>query len=147
MIEMHAIEILLVEDNPYDAEMTIRALKQQNLANNLHLAKDGAEALDYLFDADGSLKPDKPNMILLDLKLPKIDGLEVLRRLKSHGQAKTIPVVVMTSSNQESDLEECYRLGVNSYITKPVEFENFISTVANLGLYWLLLNKLPASFK
>jgi len=145
MDEKSAVEILLVEDNPYDAEMTIRALKEQDLANNLHVARDGAEALDYLFAADGSLKQEKPKVILLDLKLPKVNGLEVLRRIKSDKRAKAIPVVVLTSSNQESDLEECCRLGVNSFITKPVEFESFIKAVSELGFYWLLLNKMPAA--
>jgi two-component system, response regulator len=145
MIEKHAVEILLVEDNPYDAEMTIRALRERNLANNLHHVKDGAEALDYLFAADGCLRKDMPKVILLDLKLPKVDGLEVLRKIKSDAKGKIIPVAVLTSSNQDSDLEECYRLGVNSYITKPVEFENFMRAVSDLGFYWLLLNKLPGS--
>lgn len=140
----NAVEILLVEDNPYDAEMTIEALKEHKLANKLHLARDGAEALDYLFEVNGSLKHETPKVILLDLKLPKVDGLEVLRRIKSDERTKTIPVVVLTSSNQESDLNECYRLGVNSYITKPVEFENFVSAVSDLGFYWLLLNQSPA---
>ena len=143
MVSEHTVEILLVEDNPYDAEMTIMALKKHNLANSLHVAKDGAEAMEYLFKGDGSLRQETPKVILLDLKLPKIDGLEVLRRIKTDEQARTIPVVVLTSSNQESDLEECYRLGVNSYITKPVEFENFMSVVSDLGCYWLLLNKQP----
>lgn len=137
------VEILLVEDNPNDVELTTRALKKHNLANKLHVAKDGAEALDYLFGADGTMKHEKPKVILLDLKLPKIDGIEVLRRIKSDERTKTIPVVVLTSSNQERDLKECYNLGVNSYITKPVEFENFITAVSELGFYWLLLNQPP----
>lgn len=143
MIAKHAVEILLVEDNPYDVELTIRSLKEKKLVNNLQVAKDGAVALDYLFNEDGSLKQERPKLILLDLKLPKVDGFEVLRRIKSHDQAKTIPVVVLTSSNQESDIEECYRLGVNSFITKPVEFENFMSAISDFGHYWLLLNKQP----
>jgi two-component system response regulator len=144
MVLENAVHILLVEDNLYDAELTIRSLKEHNLANDLHVVKDGAEALDYLFTEDGSLKLDEPKIILLDLKLPKIHGLEVLRRIKSHEQAKIIPVVVMTSSNQESDIEECYRLGVNSFITKPVEFESFSKVVSDLGHYWLLLNRQPS---
>ena len=137
------VEILLVEDNPNDVELTTRALRKHNLANRLHVARDGAEALDYFFGADGTLKHEKPKVILLDLKLPKVDGIEVLRRIKSDERTKTIPVVVLTSSNQERDLKECYDLGVNSYITKPVEFENFIAAVSELGFYWLLLNQPP----
>ena len=137
------VEILLVEDNPNDVELTTRALRKHNLANKLHVAKDGAEALDYLFGADGTMKHEKPKVILLDLKLPKVDGIEVLRRIKSDERTKTIPVVVLTSSNQERDLKECYNLGVNSYITKPVEFESFIAAVSELGFYWLLLNQPP----
>lgn len=138
-----AIEILLVEDNPYDAELTVTALKENNLANHLHIVKDGVEALEYLFAPDGTLRQKAPHVILLDLKLPKINGLEVLRRIKLDERAKKFPVVVFTSSNQESDIEECYRLGVNSFITKPLEFESFIKVVSNLGLYWLLLNRQP----
>ena len=137
------VEILLVEDNPNDVELTTRALRKHNLANKLHVAKDGAEALDYLFGADGTMKHEKPKVILLDLKLPKVDGIEVLRRIKSDERTKTIPVVVLTSSNQERDLKECYNLGVNSYITKPVEFESFLAAVSELGFYWLLLNQPP----
>ncbi len=143
MIMDNAVEILLVEDNPYDAEMTVDALKKNNLANRLHIARDGAEALDYLFGPCGTLRSDTPKVILLDLKLPKVSGLEVLQRIKADEQARTIPVVVLTSSNQDSDLRECYRLGVNSYITKPVEFESFLNAISALGFYWLLLNKLP----
>lgn len=140
-----AVEILLVEDNPYDAELTVVALKERNLANHIHHVKNGADALDYLFgpDADGSLKQTAPHVVLLDLKLPKISGLDVLRRIKSDEQARKFPVVVFTSSNQESDIAECYALGVNSFITKPLEFEHFASVVSNLGLYWLLLNRQP----
>lgn len=143
MIQEYSIEILLIEDNPYDAELIINSLRDQNLANDIYLAKDGAQALDYLFQEDGSLRQEKPKLILLDLKLPKVSGLEILRRLKDNEQAKGIPVVVLTSSNVESDIEECYRLGVNSFITKPVEFESFAKAVSSLGHYWLLINKLP----
>jgi CheY-like chemotaxis protein len=133
------IEILLVEDNPEDAEMTMRALRKNNLVNRLHWAKDGAEALEYLFANDRQ----KPKLVLLDLKMPKVDGIEVLRRMKSDPVVRTIPVVVMTSSNEERDVVETYRLGANSYIVKPVEFEAFLETVAKIGLYWVLTNRVP----
>ena len=140
------VEILLVEDNPRDGELTLRALKKRNLANHLVWVKDGAEALEYIFGAstDAQLKVNHvPKVNLLDLKMPKVDGLEVLRRLKSNEQTKRIPVVVLTSSREEQDIVESYQLGVNSYIVKPVEFENFSEAVAQLGLYWLLLNQPP----
>jgi CheY-like chemotaxis protein len=142
----NGVEILLVEDNPRDGELALRALKKRNMANNLVWVKDGAEALDYLFGActDAQQKIDHcPKVILLDLKLPKVDGLEVLRRLKGDERTRHIPVVVLTSSREEQDIVESYRLGVNSYIVKPVEFENFSEAVAQLGLYWLLLNQPP----
>ena len=133
------VEILLVEDNPEDAEMTMRALRQNNLVNRLHWAKDGAEALEYLLANDRQ----KPKLVLLDLKMPKVDGIEVLRRMKSDPAVRTIPVVVMTSSNEERDVLESYQLGANSYIVKPVEFEAFLETVAKIGLYWVLTNRVP----
>lgn len=133
------IEILLVEDNPQDAEMTMRALRKNNFVNRLHWVKDGAEALEYLLANDR----EKPKLVLLDLKMPKVDGIEVLRRMKSDPAVRTIPVVVMTSSNEERDVVESYRLGVNSYIVKPVEFEAFMETVAKIGLYWVLTNRVP----
>lgn len=140
------VEILLVEDNPHDAELTLRALKKRNLANRVLHAKDGAEALEFLF-ANGAYVHRKveytPRVILLDLKLPKVDGLEVLRKIKADERTRTIPVVVLTSSREDSDLAECYALGVNSYIVKPVEFENFVKAVSDLGFYWLLLNQTP----
>ncbi len=140
------VEILLVEDNPHDVEMTLRALKKHNLANKVHVVKDGAEALDYVF-ATGAYAErninDHPKVILLDLKLPKVDGMEVLRRIRADERTKCIPVVVLTSSQEERDIVESYKLGVNSYIVKPVDFDKFLSTVQELGLYWLLLNKPP----
>jgi CheY-like chemotaxis protein len=136
MIEQ--IEILLVEDNPNDAEMTLRALRRNNLVNRVHWVKDGAEALDFLFSRE-----KKPKLVLLDLKMPKVDGIEVLRRLKAEASTRALPVVVMTSSNQERDVVESYRLGVNSYIVKPVQFEAFLETVAKIGLYWVLTNRVP----
>jgi len=140
------IEILLIEDNPSDAEMTIRALKKSNVINNLVHLKDGAEALDFIFGTgqfEGRNMRNKPKAILLDLKMPKVDGLEVLRRLKSAAETKTIPVVVLTSSKEDPDVRACYELGVNSYIVKPVGFENFSRAIAELGLYWMLLNQSP----
>jgi two-component system, response regulator len=140
------VEILLVEDNPHDAELTLRALKKRNMANHVMWVKDGAEALDCLFgpSADAGPTPNHtPKVILLDLKLPKVDGLEVLRRLKGDARTKNIPVVVLTSSREEQDIVKSYQLGVNSYIVKPVEFESFSEAVAQLGLYWLLLNQPP----
>jgi CheY-like chemotaxis protein len=138
------IEILLVEDNPNDVELTLRALKKNNLANKVHVVKDGTEALEYIF-ANGAYAhrkiEDHPRVILLDLKLPKVDGLEVLHQIKSDERTKMIPVVVLTSSKEERDLVESYRLGANSYITKPVDFESFVKAVSELGLYWLLLNQ------
>ena len=133
------VEILLVEDNPEDAEMTMRALRKNNLVNRLHWVKDGAEALEYLLAKDRR----KPKLVLLDLKMPKVDGIEVLRRVKADAIARSIPIVVMTSSNEERDVAETYRLGANSYIVKPVEFEAFLETVAKIGLYWVLTNRVP----
>jgi two-component system, response regulator len=140
------IEILLVEDNPNDAELALRALKKNNLSNNVVRACDGEEALDYIF-ARKSYKSDNslniPKLILLDLKLPKIDGLEVLKVIKADPVTKLIPVVVLTSSHEERDMVESYSLGVNSYIVKPVNFDNFIDSVREIGFYWLLLNQQP----
>ena len=140
------VEILLVEDNPNDVELTLRALKKHNLTNKVHVVKDGAEALEYIF-ANGAYAHRKvehhPKVILLDLKLPKVDGLEVLRQLKSDERTKIIPVVVLTSSKEEKDIVESYKLGANSYITKPVDFDKFVNSVSELGLYWLLLNQPP----
>ena len=140
------IEVLLIEDNPDDAELTIRALKKNNFVNNIIHLKDGAEALDYIFREGaytGREADSKPRAILLDLKMPKVNGIEVLRRLKSDPATRTIPVIVLTSSNEDPDVATCYDLGVNSYIVKPVGFEKFTQAVAHLGLYWLLLNESP----
>lgn len=143
---INEVEILLVEDNPNDVELTLRALKKHNITNKVHVVKDGAEALEYIF-ATGAYAhrkiEDHPRVILLDLKLPKVDGLEVLRQIKSREQTKMIPVVVLTSSKEERDLGESYKLGANSYIAKPVDFESFVKAVSELGLYWLLLNQPP----
>jgi len=143
--ELEQVEILLVEDNAEDAEMTMRALRKRNLANQLHWVKDGEEALDYLFCGGqyaGRSPGHPPKLVLLDIKMPKVDGIEVLRRVKG-SELRTIPVVVMTSSNEERDVMESYRLGVNSYIVKPVQFEAFIETVSKIGLYWVLTNRVP----
>jgi two-component system response regulator len=146
MNEPNAIELLLVEDNPQDLEMTLRALRKAKLANRVHVARDGAEAIEFIF-CEGAHAArrlaDGPRVILLDLKLPKIDGLEVLRRIKGDPRTKAIPVVMLTSSKEQSDVIESYQLGVNSYIVKPVNFEGFTEAVGHLGLYWLLLNQPP----
>jgi two-component system, response regulator len=146
MPEKNELDILLVEDNPNDAELAIRALKKQNLANNLIHVSDGARALDFLFargEYEGRDISDGPKLILLDLKLPKVDGLEVLREIKADERTKLTPVVVLTTSREESDMIESYRLGVNSYIVKPVDFDKFVEAVKDLGYYWLLLNQRP----
>jgi CheY-like chemotaxis protein len=132
------IDILLVEDNPNDAELTLRALRKSDIGARLVIARDGAEALEYLL----STRP-KPKVVFLDLKLPKIDGIEVLRRVRADERTHSIPVVVLTSSQEERDISECYKLGVNSYVVKPVEFDRFYRAVGDLGTYWLVLNKSP----
>jgi len=142
----YEVEILLVEDSLDDAEMTIRALKKINLANRLVHVEDGQEALDFLF-AKGRFSAreltNRPKLIVLDIKMPKVDGIEVLRQIKSNETTRMIPVVIMTSSAEEKDMIASYDLGVNSYVVKPVDFENFVQAVSELGLYWLLVNKIP----
>lgn len=138
------VEILLVEDNPHDAEMTIRSLRRANLANRLIHVKDGAEALDFIFargQYEGRGMENRPKVILLDIKMPKVDGIEVLRQIKANDSTKTIPVVIMTSSKEEQDVITSYDLGVNSYVVKPVDFEGFAKAVSQLGFYWLITNQ------
>jgi two-component system response regulator len=140
------IEILLVEDNPADVELALHALRKNKLANRVHVARDGEEAVEFVFchGVYSSRRIDRPpKLILLDLKPPKVDGLEVLRQLKNDSRTKSIPVVVLTSSKEETDLVQSYRLGVNSYIQKPVDFDQFRDTVKQLGLYWLVVNQSP----
>lgn len=141
------VEILLVEDSPEDRELTIRALKRHNLLNRLHAVADGEEALEFLF-ATGRYAhragQRAPRIVCLDLKLPRVDGLEVLRRIRADERTRSLPVVVLTSSREERDIVETYRLGVNSYVVKPVEFDAFAQAVSDLGLYWLLLNQPPS---
>ena len=141
------VELLLVEDNPDDVELTVRALKKGNLANKIHVVRDGEEALEYIFACGKYSDRDishHPKVVLLDLKLPKVDGLEVLREIRSDERTRQMPVVVLTSSHEEGDVVESYSLGVNSYIVKPVDFDKFAETVSRLGFYWLLLNQPPS---
>lgn len=140
------VELLLVEDNPADAELAIHSLRKFKLANNIYVVHDGAEALEFLFctGAYATRNPNQgPRVVLLDLKLPKVDGLEVLRRIKSDRRTQSLPVVVLTSSHEDKDLVEAYHLGANSYIVKPVDFNQFTEAMRQLGIYWLLLNKVP----
>lgn len=140
------IEILLIEDNPKDAELTMITLIKENLANRVYLVKDRAEAFDYIYANGEYVDRDlenKPNVILLNWNLPKVDGLEILKKLKEDNSTKMIPIVVMTSSKEEEDIVNSYNFGVNRYITKPIDFEKFITSVSELGLYWLLLHKRP----
>jgi CheY-like chemotaxis protein len=145
MDKFENVDVLLVEDNPADAELALRALRKGKLANNIIWVKDGAEALEFIFRSGAYAgRPDQnPKLILLDIKLPKVDGMEVLKRLKGDENTRVIPVVVVTSSAEGRDLVESYKLGVNSYIVKPVDFEQFSETVAKAGFYWLLVNKTP----
>ncbi len=146
MTTANLIDVLLVEDNNDDAELTIRELKKYHLANNLHHAKDGEEALKFIFDnkdADGNYLVKMPKLILLDIKMPKLNGIELLEKLKQDDRTKLIPVVILTSSNEDPDIKKCYELGANSYIVKPVHFSGFAESIKNIGLYWILLNQSP----
>ena len=146
MNESNAVEMLLVEDSPQDLELALRALRKANIINDIHVARDGAEALDFIF-CEGAYASrvfsGGPKLVLLDLKLPKVDGLEVLKRIKTDPRTKLIPVVVLTSSREQRDVVESYELGVNSYIVKPVDFESFVTAGRDLGLYWMILNLPP----
>ena len=140
------VEILLVEDNPDDEELTLHALKRVNLVNRIDVVRDGAEALEYIFCTGAyahRMIENGPRLILLDLKLPKVDGLEVLERIKADPRTRMMPVVVLTSSREESDIVESYQLGVNSYIVKPVDFEQFVQSIGQVGMYWVLINQPP----
>jgi two-component system response regulator len=146
MDDMQTVDILLVEDNPQDAELTVRALKKKNLANRMVVAEDGAEALDFVFGRGkhaAQAGRAAPQVILLDLKLPKVDGLEVLKTLKQDERTRLIPVVVVTSSREDPDIKTAYALGANSYVVKPVDFDTFAEAVSNVGLYWLVVNQPP----
>ena len=149
MTDYEQVEILLVEDNETDAEMTMRALRRKNLANQLVWVKDGVEALDFIFrrGAYASRPNSAPRLVLLDLKMPKVDGIEVLRQIKSNEETKAMPVVMLTSSAEERDIVASYSLGVNSYVVKPVDFSTFVAEVAKAGCYWVLVNRLPAEYE
>ena len=145
MDELKPVDILLVEDNAADAEMTLRALRKRNLSNQVHWVKDGPEALDYLFfrGAYGKRASGNPKIVLLDLKMPKMDGIEVLRKIREDDRTRLVPVVMLTSSAEENDIVRSYELGVNSYIVKPVEFDKFVEEVSKLGVYWAIMNRVP----
>jgi len=146
MNDMHAVDVLLVEDNQQDAELTIRSLKKHKLANNISVVEDGAEALDFIFCRGKYSERDikhPPRVIFLDLKLPLVNGLEVLRAIKQDARTKSVPVVVVTSSREDPDVKAAYELGANSYVVKPVDFESFTEAIGKLGLYWLLINQPP----
>ena len=139
-MEINSVDIVLVEDNMDDAALTIRSLKKSNLCNNLLHLKDGEEALEYFFNED---LVRYPKLVLLDIKMPKVSGVEVLRQLKSHDKLKKIPIVIMTSSKEDKDIKEAYKLGVNSYVVKPLDFSEFIKVVTGLGFFWLIVNQSP----
>jgi CheY-like chemotaxis protein len=138
------VEILLVEDNPYDAELALRAFRKNKISNDVVWLKDGSEVLDFFFDGAKARPREHPKLVLLDLKLPKVDGLEVLARLKANEVTRAVPVTIMTSSREERDLVKSYHLGVNSYIVKPTDFDQLIEAVKSTGSYWLMINKLPS---
>jgi two-component system, response regulator len=140
-----SVEILIVEDNPADLELALHAFARNNFANAIEVARDGQEALDYLLGTDTRAAGIRPKVVLLDLKLPKVDGLQVLREIRASPDLRHLPVVVLTSSREDRDIVESYDLGVNSYIVKPVDFDKFVETVRTLGLYWLLLNEPPVA--
>jgi len=143
-----SVEILLVEDNPRDIKLALHAFEKHKIANRIHVTRDGAEALDYLFCTGAYSErneEERPKVVLLDLKLPLVDGIEVLTRIRSDPRTKTLPVVVMTSSREDPDIQRCYALGVNSYIVKPLDFDQFSEVARSLGYYWLLLNEVPRS--
>jgi two-component system response regulator len=147
-MNLNSVELLLVEDNTHDAELAIRELKKHNLTNNLYHVKDGEEALDFIF-ATGNYAASRnvnhtPKLILLDIHMPKVNGIEVLEKIKSSEATKATPVVILTSSKEDPDIKKCYNLGANSYIVKPLNFEGFADAIKNLGFYWLLLNQPPA---
>ncbi len=142
----NCVEILLVEDNPHDVKLALHAFKVNNLGNHVHVVRDGAEALEFVFCTNRYSErkiQNGPKIILLDLKLPLVNGLDVLKQIKTDPRTKSIPVVMLTSSKEEPDIQECYRLGANSYIVKPVDFDQFTDAVRQMGLYWLLLNQFP----
>jgi two-component system, response regulator len=146
MDAVETMDVLLVEDNPQDVELTIRALKKKNLANRVYVVEDGAEALDFLFSRGKYAKWDgshRPKVVLLDVKLPKLNGLEVLRAIKADERTRGIPVVMVTSSREDPDIKTAYQLGANSYVVKPVDFDAFMDAMCNLGFYWLLINEIP----
>lgn len=141
-MNMHPTEIILIEDNPYEAELAIRSLKTNNLGNTIRHIDDGANAIDFLFSEE-FLYREKRYLILLDLNLPRVDGLQILKRLKSDEERRMIPVIVLTSSKEDRDIVECYKLGVNSYIVKPVNFDSFVKAIGEMKMYWILLNEWP----
>jgi len=148
MDNLNAVEILIVEDNPQDAELTLRSLRKNNLGNKLYVVEDGEEALDFIF-CNGKYAErnitSPPKVVFLDLKLPKVSGLEVLQKIKSNPLTKSMPVVMVTSSREDPDIRKAYELGVNSYVVKPVNFDDFLSAMSQTGLYWLFVNELPKS--
>ncbi len=137
-----AVEILLAEDNPADAKLTLIALKRANVGNHVHVVENGEQAMEFIF-GKGIESGSGPKLVLLDLKMPRVDGIEVLEKMKSDPRTKAIPVVMLTSSNHDKDLERCYQLGANSYIVKPIDFDQFMKVVKDVGLYWMLVNQLP----